>query len=304
MRVSVIVNPVSGPSRRFSFPSLTARARRADRLLRELGAEPRIFFTEWAGQATQLTTSELDHGAELVVAWGGDGTVNEVARALADRLVPLAIVPSGSGNGLARALGVPRGLDGALRVAVQGVTRTIDAGLIDDRFFVNVAGLGLDAQVAHHFNANRSSRGLSNYVRVTLSELWRFQPVTVSIDADGELIDARPALVALANSPQYGNGALIAPQAKLDDARLDLVVVKAGPPLATLWRARRLYTGTMAKDAQVCSRKVRILRVRSREPIRFHVDGEPCQAGRELEAHVLPASLRVKAPKPARKGSD
>ena len=179
---------------------------------------------------------------------------------------------------------------------MHGATRTIDAGQIDGRFFVNVAGLGLDAHVAHHFNTHQSSRGLSNYVRVTLSELWRYQPVTVSLEADGEVIEAQPALVALANSPQYGNGARIAPQAELDDARLDLVVVKADAPLSTLWRARRLFTGTIAKDAQVQTRAIRTLRVRSREPIRFHVDGEICQGGREVEAHVLPASLRVRAP--------
>jgi YegS/Rv2252/BmrU family lipid kinase len=294
MRVAVIVNPAAGSRRRARRGA--DRAVDADRFLRELGAEPDVRLTEAAGHARELTHRALDVGADVVVAWGGDGTVNEVASALAHTGVPLGIVPCGSGNGLAKELGVPRQPRLALARAVGASPRSIDAGEIGGRFFANVAGLGLDARIARRFNALRGrTHGLASYVTGALAELWSFSPAAYSIDLRGERLDTTAMLVVFANSAQYGNRARIAPDARPDDGRLDLVIVEGGGVAGSLWRARRLFDGSLLRDRRVSHRLVERATVSAAGPITFHVDGEPVEGARRLDVRVLPSALLVKA---------
>lgn len=295
MRVVVIINPVAGPAaRRAHEPE--RRARLSADVLRALGAEADVVVTRSRGHAAELATSAVRAGVDGVVAWGGDGTVNEVASALAGSRVALTVVPTGSGNGFARALGVPRDSAEALSRAVRGTSRTIDVGTMDGREFVNVAGCGFDAHVARLFNAMRgTSRGLLTYVRITARELWRYRGAPLVVVADGErmLVDD-PLLVACANSSQYGNGARIAPGAHLDDGRLDLVVARRRSVARTLIAARRLFDGTIASDAGVTLRTVTEVAIAGDGPIAYHVDGEPCQGGNELRVEIRPGALSVR----------
>ena len=294
MRVAIIINPAAGPRGRALEGAVCAAE--ADRLLRAHGVDPDVRLTEAPGHARDLVRLALDAGADLVVAWGGDGTVNEVASALAHTGVPLGLVPSGSGNGLAKEFGVPRQPAQALARAVGAPARPLDAGEIGGRFFVNVAGLGLDARIARRFNALRGrTHGFASYVNGTLAELRRFAPVTYSIDTCGERFGAAATLVVFANSAQYGNRARIAPGARPDDGRLDLVIVEAGGLLGSLWRARRLFDGSLLRDRRVSHRLVERARISATEPIVFHVDGEPVEGARCLDVRVLPAALLVKA---------
>jgi diacylglycerol kinase family enzyme len=162
-KVSVIINPISGTGGRLDIAR--ARAEQAAALLTARGVEPEVFLTERHGHARELAASALGRGVSLVLAWGGDGTVNEVASVLAFRDATLGVIPSGSGNGLARALAIPLDPSKAFALAFDGMDLVMDAGELDGRLFFNVAGIGLDARVAHEFSAHGLvRRGLARYV--------------------------------------------------------------------------------------------------------------------------------------------
>src|SRR5262249_12514262 len=159
-----------------------------------------VFVTEHPGHARDLTAAACTRGVDLVVAWGGDGTVNEVASALAFGETPLAVVPSGSGNGLARELGVPLDARQAFVAALSGRNRCIDAGELDGRLFFNVAGVGLDAQVARRFaDLGRERRGFIRYAQLTLHEVFAYKPAEYTITTDGGTHRERVLMIAIAN---------------------------------------------------------------------------------------------------------
>ena len=298
MRVSLIVNPVSG--RHGGRPALLRRhiAEAVAVLGRDVAVEVRL--TESPGHATRLAAAAAADGVEVVAAWGGDGTVNEVATAIAGTASALAIVPGGSGSGLARALGVPLNWRAALDAVRHGAVRAIDVGRFGGRTFVNVAGVGVDAHVARAFNADRAARpgrrGLLTYVRITLREFFRYAAPRVRVTVAGDDIDDHVVLVALANSPQYGNGAIIAPGALLDDGLVDVVVVRATSPVRDLLRARRLFDGSMARDAGAVVRRASRVTIAAAQPLAFHTDGEPHAGGTRLEGEMVRAALHVRVP--------
>ncbi len=267
----------------------------AGSLLRARGLDVEAQFTERPGHGRELAASMLARGVSLVIAWGGDGTVNEVASALAFRDASLAVVPGGSGNGLARELRIPRGARAAFAVAFDGRDRTMDAGELDGRLFFNVAGVGLDARVAHEFAAGgRVRRGLSRYLAITARELFAFVPDDHTIVADGEVMHTRALLTAIANARQYGNGAIIAPAARIDDGRLDVVMVAYRSPWAALRQVPKLFSGRLARAPGVQMRTATDIEIRSARPVPYHVDGEPFVGGVSVRAQVHPRALRVR----------
>lgn len=290
--MAVIINPVSGAGGHAG-----AGAGRAETARRELAAvaDVEIHLTAHAGHARELAAAALAGGADLVAAWGGDGTVNEVASVLAGQPVPLGIIPSGSGNGLARELGISLKPAAALAALASGRDRTLDVCELDGRPFVNVAGVGLDGRIAATFGQGRR-RGLRRYVEVTLRELWAARPVRCTVSADGSSFEMETLLVALANSRQYGNGLLIAPDARLDDGRLDVVAVGARGPLTALRQMPWLFSGHAARVPGVRMHQAAEVEIRSAGPLACHVDGEPFQAGPVVTARVRPAALRVRVP--------
>ena len=295
-RVVVIINPISGAGRRRDAGRV--RAEQAAAFLEQRRLDGEIFVTERLGHARELAEAGYRRGASLFVAWGGDGTVNEVGSALAGSTASVAIVPSGSGNGLARELGIPLDPQSALHVAVAGDTRLIDAGELDGHLFFNVAGLGLDARVAHRFaESGLERRGFIRYVELALREIASFTPLDCALVSDACDVRVRPLLIALANARQYGNGALIAPDALLDDGKLDVVVVDHRPAWRALLQARRLFSGTVARLPGVSITRVTRVAISADEPIVYHVDGEPHLGGTSLEGRVHPRALRVLSPR-------
>lgn len=294
---AVIINPrAGGPRARRLGPA--ERAALAERVGRRAGLLVRAAVTEARGHGAELARQALADGASLVVAWGGDGTVNEVASVLAGSSVPLGIVPGGSGNGLARELGLSRDPEAALASAFAGGERRIDAGVLGDRLFVNVAGIGFDARIAARFDAAGGRRGLLEYVRVTVRELWSYRAARYRIEHDGGRYSGAALMVVAANSRQYGNGAWIAPRARLDDGRLDLVIVDNASPLGNLWRARRLFDRSLLEDRGVRTAQVASVQVEADEPVELHVDGEPAGTARAVVAAVRPGALRVRTGAP------
>jgi YegS/Rv2252/BmrU family lipid kinase len=291
---TVIINPISGTGGR---PEVARRrAEMAARWTAERGIDADIVVTERPGHARDLARAAVGRGADLVVAWGGDGTMNEVASQLAFTDVALGMMPSGSGNGLARELGLPLDPSAALEVAFGSSERVIDAGELDGHLFFNVAGIGLDARVAHRFAQNGLvRRGFARYLEIALLELFAYRPDehTLTFD-DGETLRERTLLIAIANGRQYGNNARIAPHARVDDGRLDVVVVADRRFAEALVQLPRLFNGTVDRARGVISRTVGSVEITSAHPVIFHVDGEPVVGSARITARARPCALRVR----------
>ena len=293
MRTAIIINPISGTGRRPDRGRL--RAAFAVSETQRHGVEAGVFVTERPGHARELAAAALERGVRLVIAWGGDGTVNEIASELAFRDADLAIIPSGSGNGLARELRIPFDPGEAIAHALAAPARRIDCGELDGRLFVNVAGLGLDARVAHQFAARGVfRRGFLRYLEIASRELMRYQPEDHAILADGLETRTPALLVAIANSRQYGNGAIIAPRARLDDGRLDLVVVAHRPVWQTIRAVPALFRGRIADVPGVTMTQTERVEISSSRQTLYHVDGEPFVGGMHLTARAHRAALRVR----------
>lgn len=298
--LAVIINPVSGGASPRTAP---ARAELALRVAESLGVEPEVFVTERAGHARELAASSVARGVDRVCAWGGDGTLNEVAAALAFTNVPLGIVPAGSGNGLARELGIALRPRRALADAMTLPPRAIDLGEIDGRLFINLAGIGLDAHVAARFNApSNRRRGLIGYTRFAIGAIAKYRPLEYTVETASARQTSRALLIVVANSAQWGNGARIAPGAEVDDGRLDLVVVGDRSPASMMWHAPRLFTGTVARMRGCTIEKIERVSIESDAPILFHVDGEPVVGKRRIDVRVRAAAIRVAAGRSTRRG--
>jgi diacylglycerol kinase (ATP) len=294
VHVSVIINPLAGLFRRAGQGERHAGLARA--VLAAARVDADIHLTTHAGHARTLAAAARAQGADLVCAWGGDGTVNEVASVLAFGDVPLAIVPVGSGNGLARALGVPRRPAAALRHALDAPARSIDAGEIAGHLFFNVAGVGFDAHIAAEFSRAAGQRGFRRYAQIVARELFAYAPRPCRVTIDTLVTTHRAFLLTVANGSQWGNGAIVAPEARLDDGLLDLVSVEAPSPLQRLGAIPRLFAGTLHKDPIVHVRRITEARISGEPPLLFHFDGEPVRfEGADLLVRVHPGALLVRA---------
>jgi diacylglycerol kinase (ATP) len=293
--VVVIVNPISGTGGR---PQLAARRiADAEAALAARGASGRVLATERPGHGAMLAREAIDAGASLVIAWGGDGTINEVASELAFRDVAFGVIPSGSGNGLARELKIPCNVAQAFATAFAESERVIDAGEIEGRLFFNVAGVGLDARVAHEFAVTGlERRGFSRYIEIATQQLWSFRAGEYRIVADGAATETRALIIAVANGRQYGNGAVIAPDARIDDGRLDVIVVGERSALRALTQMPSLFSGRIARVPGITMIPAHDVVITSPEPMIYHADGEPCVGGTSIHIRVRPRALRVRVP--------
>jgi len=260
-----------------------------------------VELTREPGHATQLAREAVAVGAELVLAVGGDGTVNEVAQGLLGSATALGIVPVGSGNGLARALRVPLRAPRALAALESAQRRAIDVGFLNGRPFLNVAGVGFDAAVGQAFHDHGRAggrRGFLGYVRLCLRELRRYRPIRLSIEvAGGEPVQAAPFVLTFANGPQYGAGAVINPGARLDDGRLELVLFEDRPRLGALADASRLFLGGLEHSPHY--RRLLVssaATVTADEPMFVHVDGDPGPPARRIELRLQPRALALLVP--------
>ncbi|HVU33668.1 MAG TPA: diacylglycerol kinase family protein [Opitutaceae bacterium] len=296
MKVRFIINPCSGHNRRRPWLPQAIRDYATTRL-----RESDVAVTEGPGHATELARSAIARGHELVVAVGGDGTMNEVAQAVTNTPAALALVPCGSGNGLALHLGLPRSLRSALELISGDGHRiaAIDTGFVNDQPFFNAMGLGLDAEVSRRFNG-LTKRGLPAYVRAAAAVLWRMPRERCTITAGETRLTLDTLLVAVANSDQYGNNARIAPGAHVDDGLLDLVAVEAAGPLRLVALGPRLFLGNIDRCRDVHRLRAASFTILRTGPGIVHTDGETLSAGAEITVRVNPRSLRVLVPAASR----
>jgi diacylglycerol kinase (ATP) len=291
LSTAIIINPISGG---VSPAAGRARAELARTVVDRHGDPAEVFVTEHAGHARELAKAAVRRRVRLVIAWGGDGTINEVASGLAFDEVPMGIVPAGSGNGLALELGVASSPEQAIADALAAEARPMDLGEVNDRLFANIAGIGFDAHVAARFNApGNRNRGLATYAAITFGSLWRYAASDYRITTDQGRLDVHAVLVTIANSAQFGNGARIAPGAKVDDGLLDLVVVRERSRLRTCLQLPRLFNGTIERISGCTMNRIRHATIESDQPMTFHVDGEPVTGGTSLRVRVHPGALRI-----------
>ncbi|MGE5424270.1 MAG: diacylglycerol/lipid kinase family protein, partial [Syntrophothermus sp.] len=234
-------------------------------------------------------------GAGVVVAVGGDGTVNEIGQALVGTSVAMGIIPAGSGNGLARHLKIPFTFEKAIRVLNQGKIHAIDTATINDRVFLNVAGVGYEAFVAKKF-ARASKRGFFTYFRIVTNEYPGYKPKKYVLTIDGKKIIRRALTISFANSNQWGNNASVAPQASVDDGYIDLCIIRRIPLLKLPFLVPLLFIRTFHKTHYIEIIRVKEVTIERKKGKSIHFDGDPFQMGEILEMKINPLSLNVIIP--------
>lgn len=293
MRIVAIVNPKSGAGLQPHAARRRVELIRDELKQRDLSAA--IHFTERSGHARELAAAAVADRADLVIVWGGDGTVNEAGSAIAGSTTALGLIPAGSGNGLAGGLGVPRRPRAALAIALGTKTLAVDVGMLDDRPFFNIAGIGFDAHVARLFNQrSQGRRGRLPYVVIGVTEGCRYLGKDYQLTLDGRSQRTRALLIAFANGQEYGMGMQIAPRARPDDGLLEAVVVEDRSVLARFRDARHLALGSIHRAPQMVMQPIRTAIIESEGEIEYHVDGEPGVAQNRLSISVRPGALSVK----------
>jgi len=286
-RIHFLINPISGGKSKKGFE------KKARKFLDTSQFDAEFKFTQHAHHASELTQLAIQENVDLIVAVGGDGTINEIARELLYQTIPLAIVPEGSGNGLARYLRISSDIAQAIAKINAGHVATIDSGVVNGHAFFNVAGMGFDAVISHRF-AENMSRGPMGYLQIVLKEINRYQAQSYALYIDGQVLHRKAFMISIANSPQYGNNAYIAPNATVDDGLLDVCIIKPFPLIQFPKMIYHLFSRTAHQSDYVeiiKGKEIRIERSRDRTPV--HLDGEPILLDKELTIEVLPSSLKV-----------
>jgi diacylglycerol kinase (ATP) len=289
VRILLVGNPAAGGGR------AAARMREAAILLREGGAVVEMMESRGAGDVRARLGASVA-GADRVAACGGDGLVSEAAGALAGSGMPLALLPAGRGNDLARALGIPFALRESVHLALSGRERAIDLGVASGRTFCTVAACGLDAEVSR---AARTTRiplpGLLGYALQALKQLVSLPSWRMRVDADGEIIEEDALLLAVANTPNYGGGFRIAPRAVPDDGLLDACLVRSVSRLRALALLPRIAAGRHEGLAEVRVLRARRFEIASVPELRIEADGEAL-AETPAVLEVRPRALMVVVP--------
>ena len=279
-----IVNPISGGKK--VYQSIVYLI---DNQLDKHLYVPKICFTEYAGHATKIATDAVKNNIPIVVAIGGDGTVNEVGKALIHSKTALGIIPTGSGNGLARELEIPMKVTKAIESLNTPVSKIIDVCYANEVPFFCTAGIGFDAHCADIFSKMKG-RGLLNYVKVGLSEFWKYKPLECVFGAD----DYDVFSITFGNASQFGNNAYITPSAIIDDGIIDCTIIS--PP--TTWQAlpmmAQLFNGNIHSSELSENYRGTKFKVSTKKNCLIHYDGEPLQlTTNELIISVSEKSLRV-----------
>ncbi|AKD56565.1 diacylglycerol/lipid kinase family protein [Spirosoma radiotolerans] len=284
--VLAIINPLSGTT------TVAQKALLQDAFMRraeELGFAPEAIFTTHPSHATELAKAAVARGVNRVLAIGGDGTINETAQALRRSATALGIVPIGSGNGLARHLGIPLVPIKAIERALNGRPVVIDSGEINEHPFFCTAGLGFEAYVAHAF-ARQPVRGLPTYIRTAFQAFRQYKPHAFNVDNQERTIFS----LTFANAGQFGNNAWMAPTANIADGRLEQCEIRPFPMQAAGMLTWRLFNKSLDQSAYWRGQSITKATVQAEGPLLIHADGEPLTlASGQADVRILPGSLLV-----------
>lgn len=286
-RIAFIVNPISGTCNKDVVPALI------DKHIDTSLFDTDVVFTEYAGHASVLASGYVSMGYDIVVAVGGDGTINEVARSLVETDSALGIVPCGSGNGLARHLMLPMNFGGALDVINMAEIHSLDYGIINNHPFFCTCGMGFDAFISKKF-AEAGKRGPLTYIENVLKEGLSYKPETYELVLDGNIEQTYKAfLISVANASQYGNDAYIAPQASMSDGLLDVVIIQPFDILEAPQVGIDLLNKTLDKSSKIkCYTAKDIVIKRSSNGV-IHYDGDPVEASAELHITLRNKGIKM-----------
>ena len=282
-----LLNPIAGVGERRDLLQMIAVA------CREKEVDHKILFTRSPGDAKKIIRKRFDK-FDVFVAVGGDGTMNEVASALAGTTGTMGLIPAGSGNALGRELGLSMKPEEAIKQLLNGHVMQIDTGLVNGRRFMNVCGLGFDNHIARVF-AKATSRGPIPYFKATVKEFFSYRPETYEVETNGIKANYTAFVLTVANTAQYGNNAFIAPKANLTDGILDFCALKPFGFFGALGLGFRLFNKTIDRSPHCIYFKTKTVVIRGRN-LNFHVDGEPVKNNDPVEISIDPLSLNVVVP--------
>ncbi len=294
--IAFIINPVSG-----SKETQNAKRKLPKLIMQTLDSEqwlPNISFTEYAGHATEMAYQYARMGFDAVVAVGGDGTVNEVARGLVKgnglrvNGTALGILPMGSGNGFARHLNIPIRPQKALEMINRSEPISVDYGLANGRLFVSTCGTGFDAVIADHF-AGSNKRGFATYFQNIIHDVFSYTPQTYHIVGDGLDVTHKAFLITFANANQWGYEALIAPRASVQDGKMDIMMMSSHAILGSASLALRLFAGSIDDSHFMDTIRAKEVTLERETEAPFHIDGDPVEMEKDIHIRIVPDGLRV-----------
>ena len=284
--ISFIINPISGTRNKDSWPEIIRQTIDPSRF------DIRIFFTERAGHASELAQWQVQKGVLYIVAVGGDGTVNEVAKSLRDTSAAMGIVPCGSGNGLARHLRIPLKLTEALKLINDASVVSIDYGLVNDMPFFCTFGTGFDAHISHVF-AKSEKRGFWTYLIHIVKEFFTYRSAKYKLKVDGNVLKTKAMVLTIANSSQYGNNGYISPHADITDGKLDVCIVRPFSKFRAGFLGIRLLRKTIDKSSYYHTIRGKKITIKRKHKGEVHLDGDPFMMGKKLKVKIVPKGLKV-----------
>ena len=286
-KIAFVINPVSGTKKKDHVPGLI------DKILDKNWFEPIIVLTKKAGHATDLTREFVAQGVPIVVSVGGDGTVNEIGRALVDTKTAMGILPFGSGNGLARHMQIPIDTAKAIDLFNHSKICNVDYGKANDFTFFCTCGVGFDAHIGHQF-ATAPKRGFASYAKITLREFRAYKPLTYKMKMDKETVERSAYLITFANANQWGNNAYVNPNADVQDGMMEIC---CAAPKFPLWAvpgiAIRLFNKTLDKSKYMTTYKSTSVVVDRDSAGIFHFDGEPAETGKTIDIKIVKGGLKM-----------
>jgi len=290
-KIYAIINPVSGIGSKDKIRDMFLMRCNDSNIVAE------VFFTEYAGHASELTRQAIECGVDSVIAVGGDGTVNEIAKNLLNTDVLLGIIPKGSGNGLARELNIPMDVRGALDVIFAEHTTIIDACQANQHVFFCTCGVGFDAVISEDFSKEKR-RGSLTYLKNIVEEYLNYKPATYELTIDGHThtIKEQAFLIACANASQYGNNAYIAPNANISDGLMDVTILSPFTAFDIGALAIQLFTKTLDKNSKIKTFRTKKVNIKRQDEGVMHIDGEPIVVSRDIDVSVIRSSLTVLTP--------
>jgi len=289
-RVCVIVNPISGGKKN--------KQKIIDYLqacLNQSGMVVDTMITERRGHATQLANQASEKQMDLVVAMGGDGTMNEVATGLVGRKTVMAMIPLGSGNGLARSLGIPLHFHDAVDLIREGNITAIDVGRVNEHYFFLLAGIGFDAAVGKRFDEHHS-RGPIPYFYLSMQEFLNYKPKKIKLQVDDHYLEIEPFMVTVANGRQFGNNAFVAPQAKLNDGKLNVSILHQLKLHHLPTFLPKVFNGTIDKFSHAEFYTAEKITLERTEHDFINIDGEPVFEAAQITFRIIPGALRMVTP--------
>ncbi len=289
-KIRFIANPTSGAVRNRNIPKLLEEHLDDEKFQYE------FCYTEYAGHAIKLTKEAVESGFDMVVACGGDGSVNEISSELIETDVVLGVLPCGSGNGFAMHLGLGRNVVKAIHHLNDGLPITIDSCQMNRQFFVNLSGIGFDAVVAKRLHGS-TLRGFKAYFRFTVEEVFKYKMLPLEITIDGQKMERTCLLVEVANAPIYGYGFSIVPPAKFNDGLLEVLLVKAVPKWRYLFSLWRFLNNSFHKSSLTETFTGKEILIKPLQKTAVHLDGEAYFLNEEARYSILPNSLKVLCPK-------